>query len=113
MEKRKEALTNLIFLKGDFHVAINRIAEFEWDSEVDLWILEKTNIGHAFDLLSKGEISIQILEDWANAIECREDIGYADDITREIINELANPTLYGPLTEEHIYQLKETLFGVS
>lgn len=31
----------------------------------------------------------------ANLIECREDIGYEDEILQEIIFELANPCLYG------------------
>lgn len=50
-----------------------------------------------------GELTSGDLERWANAIEGRDDIGLdtdAADALKDVIFELANPTLQGATTEE-------------
>ena len=48
------------------------------------------------------KISFLELEEWANLIECREDIGFEDEKTQEMIFKLANPYLYGKLDEKQV-----------
>jgi hypothetical protein len=48
-------------------------------------------------MYSDGKISSQELEDWANLIESRDDIGFDSKKLQDIIFKLANPILYGKI----------------
>ncbi len=54
-----------------------------------------------------GEISTQEVEDWANLIECRDDIGYED--VADVLHILANPLITYELTPAVAAQLIEEL----
>lgn len=52
------------------------------------------------------------LEDWANAIECREDIDFEaghEDMLQQAIFQLANPLLTVPITEHSVQVLMEKM----
>lgn len=44
------------------------------------------------------EISIKELNEWANVIEMRDDIGFEDEEVKQLIFELANPEINEELT---------------
>ena len=59
-----------------------------------------------------GRLNQEIIESWANAIECREDIGLSkknEEFIKEIICELANPELTQELTLERALVLVRSL----
>jgi len=62
-------------------------------------------LDHVEDTLRRylsGQLTENLVEAWANAIEGREDIGMKErdeDFLREVIFELANPVLHQPLSE--------------
>ena len=68
------------------------------DSEVLIY----AGPGHLLSVLRRfetGEIGAAEVEEWANAIEIRDDIGFeaeSDDVVRDVIHVLANPELAGP-----------------
>jgi hypothetical protein len=53
--------------------------------------------------------------DWADLIECREDIGYApmNEHLGEVVFRLANPNLNGPVTREVALEIRSQLRGSS
>ena len=74
----------------------HELSQFKWDSEKELVLLTKQHILRILQLFLAGQIKISEIEDWANAIECREDIGReksSKDLINEIMHELANPEL--------------------
>ena len=95
---RKTALENLIQFKLPIEQAISYLAQFEWDSEVELVSLEAAQIQNVLQLFTQGTISALEVEAWANAIECREDIKIETLLVNEVLHELANPQLTQPLS---------------
>ena len=77
------------------------LSVFGWDSDEDLISLEPA---HALSVLRRfltGELSVVEVEDWANAIECREDIALDQEASiAAAIFELANPLITRPLTRQ-------------
>jgi len=61
------------------------------------------------EAFTNSEIEPQHLEKWANAIECRDDVGFASEALKEVIHELANPLLYGPLDTQRAAELRTGL----
>ncbi|WP_189375993.1 hypothetical protein [Thermomonas carbonis] len=68
---------------------------------------------HAFAVLIRflaGELSVTDVEDWANAIECREDIGLdQESLMASVVFELANPLITRPLTRQSATDLVSKL----
>jgi hypothetical protein len=70
------------------------LAAYGWDSDVPLAELKPSHIEHALDSYVQTRLSALEIEEWANAIECRDDIAYEpSSVEGEIIFELANPEL--------------------
>jgi hypothetical protein len=81
--------------------ALDALQPFGWDFEGEGFELTLSLIADAIRRFIVGTISAVDLEDWANAIECREDIEF-EAIDRVMIastvHHLANPILQGDLT---------------
>ena len=106
-----DILLNLINFAKDMSAIKSDLAKIGFNSESELVTITKNTIAN---ILIDKEISYELLEEWANLIECREDIGYEDGILQEIIFELANPCLYGEIDEEKICMiLDEIKYGRS
>lgn len=95
---RSAALNALVNVSIPVPEAISNLAHFPWDSDSDLIVL---CLGDCVEVLSRfvrGELAKADVEAWANALECREDIGYANSTVRALLHELANPLLTLKLT---------------
>jgi len=82
-----------------------------WDSQEELTQVRPTGIARALTLFLAGTWSSAELEDWANLLESREDIGFdnaTEDWTRSALHELANPALEGRLTTTRAQALLST-----
>lgn len=96
---RVQLLRNLIEYNSSLKVIQEKLASFKWDSS-ELITLTKEHIISVLNRYIEGSISAEELEDWADTIECREDIHYNDhddDIINEKIYILANPVLQGKM----------------
>ncbi|MNT14703.1 hypothetical protein D3C72_1497180 [compost metagenome] len=65
--------------------------------------LERQHMGNVLHRFLLGELEAQEVEDWANAIEGREDIGREagfEDLVNAMLFDLANPLLNQTLTKE-------------
>ena len=114
MMAKIDILLNLINFTKDISAIKRDLAKIGFDSESELVTITKNTIANILNRVIDKEISYDLLEEWANLIECREDIGYEDEILQEIIFELANPCLYGEIDEEKICMiLDEIKYGRS
>jgi hypothetical protein len=79
-------------------------------SETPAVVLTAENVLAVLRRFQAGALTAAEVEDWADLIECREDIDYLpDDEVLEAIYLLANPVLNGPLDEELTGQIVASL----
>ncbi|MFK7825195.1 MAG: hypothetical protein AB8G05_13655 [Oligoflexales bacterium] len=99
-KSRERVLKDLICFSAPIEELKHLLSQFSWDSEseVDLRSEDLVNLLHRY--LNK-QISSDDLSEWANLIECREDLRYEDEV-KQIIFEAANPDLEGVLSEEKV-----------
>ena len=108
MRTRIEILTDLIHLKKNLADLELELAQHPWDMDRPLIELTKEDLINTLQKAITGNISLEVIEDWANMIECRDDIEMAEKI-QEYIFELASPILYGGLTIKRLMQIAEEL----
>ena len=104
-----DILLNLINFAKDMSAIKSDLAKIGFDSELELVTITQNTIANILNRVVDKEISYDLLEEWANLIECREDIGYEDEILQEIIFELANPCLYGEIDERKICMILDEI----
>jgi len=81
---------------GDLKAAV---ASLSWDAD-PVVTLTRRDIAYVLERFADGEIAAVAVEEWANLVECREDIQYEpghEEIISESIHDLANPLLGGRL----------------
>jgi hypothetical protein len=100
MKTRKEILKELVRLSTNLDSIKSDLSKFSWDSEEELYIINKDDIQYILSRYLSFEIDNIQLEDWANAIEGREDIGYENEELEDIIFKLSNPMLHGEISFE-------------
>lgn len=109
MRTRLEILKDLVHLNKNLLDLQTELSQFSWDLEKPIFLISKD---HICNVLQKhiSDLSYKELEDWANLIECRDDLGFESDPLKEIIFELANPEINGEITQE---RLKEMILELS
>ncbi|MFM7711930.1 MAG: hypothetical protein ACKO7A_04060 [Microcystis sp.] len=112
MKTRQEYLKALVNFDQPLSTILPILKTFPWDSSKAIITLKKEHLLQILSLYLNNALSATDLENWANAIECREDIAYEtdeEDLINDIIFSLANPTLNEPLSpklvEQYISQL--------
>jgi len=105
----------LIRLIAEGHFPLDSVREelstFPWDSEEPLFTLRREHVERILDRYLTGELSAAEVEAWAEALEVRDDIGFADDgpTLQNAIFSLANPSVNGALTPDRAHELLERL----
>lgn len=105
-------LLDLVYFKNNIDTLKNMLSQIGFDSEIELVSMSRDNIVEILQRSLDKKISFLELEEWANLIECREDIGFEDEKTQEMIFKLANPYLYGKLDEKQVLSYLNELKGV-
>jgi nitrogen fixation NifU-like protein len=88
------------------------LAGYPWDSNEKLVVLSAKHVRHVLKCFLSGGMSSKELEDWANAVEGRDDIGFAaeqSESLQSIIHLLANPILEGEVNEIRARDILRTL----
>lgn len=109
MRPREQILEDLTSLNKDALTLQKELNSYPWDVEQPLTTLSKTKVLQVLARVIGSEVKMQNLEDWANVIECRDDIGFETEELRQLIFELANPQIYETLT---IQRVQEIIFSV-
>lgn len=102
MADRKELLESLLQFERPLADLRDQLSQFEWDGPEDIVELRSVHACAVLDRFLTGSVTENQVEDWANLIEGREDIGYEsreEKVLREAIHFLANPALEGKLDE--------------
>lgn len=112
MRTRKDILIDLVRNENDIPRLTRELSHYPWDSEDILYTINSEDIRTILEIYLENTLDPKTLEDWANAIECREDLGFESAGLQEIINELANPVLFGSLSHERIAAYKDKLQSI-
>ena len=111
---RASLLKELLHFSRPIADVVSDLSAFGWDADEDLATLDAAHISAVLNRFLSGDISDTDVEDWANAIECREDIGFLQDPpVADALDELANPLLTRPLTRQSAAEWVATFSGAA
>lgn len=100
---RKDILKNLVEFSEPLEALTKELAQLNFDYDGKPFIMTVTHLKSIIARFLSGELSAKELENWANLLECREDIAYeqtSDKKIEETIHIFANPELEGVITFE-------------
>jgi len=103
MTERRQVLLGLIELSRPLKQITEQLRAFPWDSERPLVTLRCEHVASILDRFIQGQLSAALLEDWANALEGRDDVAFQDShetAIKSVIQSLANPIICGPLDKQ-------------
>ena len=110
---RIAALQKLIAYELPIEPVLVALASFGWDCEIPLVTLSPGAIVQVIERFLSGQITSEQLTDWADLIECREDIEVSNESPNlaEVIFRLANPNLREPITPALVTEIRDALIG--
>jgi hypothetical protein len=100
---RYDVLRDLIAAREPIEQTLGLLRMFPWDSEWVLVVLYRSDVARILQRYLQAELSAEQCVAWADAIEARDDIGFETDrvgLLKQLIFELANPKLAGPLSHD-------------
>jgi hypothetical protein len=110
MDNREELLRRLVRFERPLEPLLSLLGAAGWDSHRELVRVAPADIENALRLFLQNRTTAEQVEEWANAIECREDLAMTE-LVESVIYELANPLLTEPLSNERTSALIERLHG--
>ena len=105
---RTEALSKLLYYREPIEELVKNLAQFPFDSEEILVVLTPSHLRHLLQRYVNNELTDKHLEDWANTIEGRDDIGFLpkhQTLLEEAVFTLANPLLAQQTTADYARQI--------
>ena len=108
MKQRQQVLQDSVTFSQPLDVLSQALSRFEWDYEGESVIIEPFHLVSVLNRFLSNQLEAQHIENWANIIECREDLDYEtsnQEQLEQVIYELANPEIEGPLTIERCQQI--------
>ena len=100
MRARKLILQDILNFEGDIRDLKKELDKYPFDSKYPLIIINSKTVCAILKKTISGIISFDDLEEWANIVECRDDVDFENENIQEIIFELANPELNEQLSLE-------------
>ncbi len=104
---RVEALEQIITFGEHRNQAFGVLASFGFDCELELFEVNNEILKVVLNKYLSNFIDSDELEEWANFIECRDDINY--EKVEGFIYALANPELMGEISHNKIRKMLEVL----
>lgn len=109
MRSRAEILKDLALLKGNIESLENELSLYGWDSELPLYSISNEDFIFVLKRSINDEIGFDTLINWANSLECRDDLEFKNEAIRELIFELANPEINGDITKRRLQEIVNEL----
>jgi hypothetical protein len=109
---RTSAVRALIAYEQPIEPILSDLRAYGWDAPEPLATLTKADIISILDRYISGNLTSQQVTDWADLVECREDIALpeADELSiSEVVFQLANPDLHGGLTLQVAEKIRAVL----
>lgn len=113
---RKTVLEKLVNFNAPIKNISNSLSKFPWDCDKELVTLDIKKIENVMRLYIAGKLTAGEVEDWANLIECRDDIEFEKEhveTIQKIIYELANPQINEPITRDKALSILLNCHAVS
>lgn len=105
MRQRIDVLIDLISFRGKLIDLQNELSTYPWDVAESVLTISKSDFVNILERSVENEISFEELEDWANTIECRDDLDFEFNEIQEAIFELANPAINGSITKSRLIEM--------
>ena len=112
MRDRTELVAALLECQEGAHSLVEELRIYGWDSDIELVTLMPKHVINVLRQYLSGKLSASQVRDWANAIECREDIGMLPDHKKtldEMVFWLANPEINFPIDTLLVNRIIENL----
>lgn len=109
LRSRALILADIVQIKSDLNNLKTEINKYPWDSEKALVFISKEDFTYIFNRALASEITFDTVEEWANIIECRDDIAYESQMLKNLIFELANPYLNGEINKAKLEEIVNRL----
>lgn len=98
-DSRVELVEQLIGLTRPLRDIGKELSKYPFDSDIELAVLQRSHVVGILQRYLTGTLSEKDVEDWAESVEIRDDIGFEDsEVVSDAIFFLANCYLNGPLT---------------
>ena len=107
---REQLLERLAEYRLPIEPTLAALREYPWDCESPLFTLTREHIFAMLRRYRAGEISADQLTDWADLIECRDDLDYEatlEKTLRRTVFELANPNLNTTISHELAHKIEQ------
>ncbi|WP_286235654.1 hypothetical protein [Thalassotalea sediminis] len=112
MTDRSELIKGIAQIGANYSDYKKEIQEYPWDCDSELYFLTKQDLLSVFSRFESGELDSDAIENWANFLECRDDLGYESDYEdelRDMIFLLANPVINYSIDVKLINELAEKI----
>ena len=107
MNNRRALLVRLVEMERPLQPILTELGKFGWDSE-ELIEVTGSHIINVLQSYVEGRATADEVEEWGNALECRDDLKVSGNI-KEAIHILANPYLTVPLSRQVAFELIDRL----
>lgn len=97
-ENRRRILSDVLNFSYSWPVLAERLRSVPVSQDLPLVVVSPEHVVATLNKFLGGELTALDVEEWANILEMREDIGCSGD-TKEAVWELANPLLTQALNE--------------
>ena len=117
MNRRAEILQELVCYERPSEPLLDELRAFGWDWEGEpLLILKKGDLLRVIDRFLSGGITAAQLQQWAENLECREDMAFdpaEEELLDDVFFRLATPFINEPLTRESVTKMRNELVGTN
>lgn len=104
---RAEALDQIVTFGPERDNAYLELVKCSYDSDIERFEVSESILSDVLAMFISDSISDDELEDWANFVECRDDLDY--EKIEGYIYALANPLLVGDITKAKIEKMLKVL----
>src|SRR4026208_1934325 len=113
-ERRADTLQRLVRYDEPAEPLVRELREFPWDwfDDQPVVTLHVADLLRVIDRFLVGQISATQLQDRAERLECREDLGFDpahEEAVDDVFFRLASPFINEPLTRETVSRMREEL----
>lgn len=108
---RKSALYALVEYSLPIENAIARLTNEPWDAPEPLVYFSAVDVERVLQRFLNGELTHEQVTDWADLLECREDIAPkpGQEVLTNVLFKLANPDLASPVTRAEVKKMLTTV----
>lgn len=98
--ERAAAVRAVVYREPGYRDAMRALGAFLWDSEHSVEF-DNAPLIDVLEAVTEGRMTAHDAVEWAEFLELRDDITFLDRTAVDVVFEIANPDLSGPLTPEH------------